>query len=99
MAFLDIFRPKWRNSDPEVRAPAIREIGSDRFDILSDVMRKDPDARVRRIALKKIDDAALLGEVAKSDTDETLRGLAAEKAGEILVGAALDRDPERAMRA
>ena len=99
MGFLDIFRPKWRHSDPEVRAQAVRELGTDHYKTLVEIVRKDPEARIRRIALKHIDDASLLREIADGDDDEGLRSAAAEKVGEILVTEALDRDPERAMRA
>jgi hypothetical protein len=47
---------------------------------LETIARSDPDARVRRLALKTLEDPALLEEVARSENDQDLRAFAAERA-------------------
>ena len=92
MDLLERLRPRWRHPDPEVRADAAREMGAehqDRFQTLA----RDPDARVRRIALKKLDDAALLDALGRDETDPALRELAAERARELRVAAACSTRP------
>src|SRR3990170_4495420 len=89
MGFFDLFRPKWRHSDSEVRAEAVRQLGPDDLATLTEVARHDPDARVRRIAVKKLDDPEVLGELARTDADEALRAAADDKAVEILTARAV----------
>ncbi|MGZ3440240.1 MAG: DUF349 domain-containing protein [Polyangia bacterium] len=88
MGFSDLFKPKWKHSNPEVRADAVRSLGDDEAALLATIARNDADARVRRIAVKRIVDADVLGEVAAHDPDESLRKAAIEKAEEVLVSAA-----------
>ena len=101
MGFLDLFRPKWKHSDPAVRIEAVKEFtAEDDASLLAQVVRQDSDARVRRTALKKIADPGLLDELAQRDPDESLRKDAADKAVELLVSAALqDGDEARALTA
>ena len=101
MGFLDLFRPKWKHSDPAVRIEAVKEFtAEDDAGLLAQVVRQDSDARVRRTALKKIADPGLLDELAQRDPDESLRKDAADKAVELLVSAALqDSDEARALTA
>jgi hypothetical protein len=94
MALLDRLVPAWRHSDPEVRAAAVRELGKDAAETLAAVARDDADARIRRIALKKVDNPELLLEIARTDGDEELRALAGARAGEMLVERAISRQPE-----
>src|SRR5436190_1396550 len=60
MGFLDLFKPRWKHSDPDVRAEAVRQLDENDARILAQVARRETDVRVRRIALKKIADPALL---------------------------------------
>ncbi len=94
MGFLDLFRPKWKHSDPSVRLEAVKGFTTEDAAQLAQVVRQDRDPRVRRVALKKIDDPELLGELAVRDPDESLRRDAAEKASELLLDAALGEDDE-----
>ena len=55
MGFLDLFRPKWKHSDPSVRLEAVKGFTTDDAAELAQVVRQDRDPRVRRVALKKID--------------------------------------------
>lgn len=79
---LDWLRPPWRHSDPEVRIAAVRDMGPMDQARLESLARKDPDARVRRAAIKKLDDAPVLEQLASSEPDEMARHLAAERAQE-----------------
>jgi hypothetical protein len=99
MGLADLFRPKWKHSNPEVRAEAVKQLGDDQAQLLAIIVRQDRDARVRRIALKRIADAELLYEVAEHDPDEALRDAAAEKADELLLATANGADEARAVEA
>jgi len=50
MGFSDLFKPKWKHSNPDVRADAVRSLGDDEAALLANIARSDADARVRRIA-------------------------------------------------
>ena len=67
---LDRLRPKWQHSDTEVRAEAVRKLGKEDSELLSAVAQSDDDARVRRIAVKKLDDPKLLLKIGENDPDE-----------------------------
>ena len=90
--FLNLVRPRHKHSDPVKRADYVRQLDADDAKALAEVARTDPDAQIRRIALKKIDDATLLAELAQSDPDEGIRRAAGEKADEILISAATGDD-------
>jgi hypothetical protein len=88
MDLIERLRPKWRHPDPEVRATAVRELDADDQRHLAEIARGDTDARVRRIAIKKVRDADLLEQLATSDAEPSLRDLAAERARDVLVAIA-----------
>jgi uncharacterized protein DUF349 len=88
MGFTDLFKPKWKHSDPDVRAEAVRQLGDDQAALLATIAKSDADARVRRLALKRIVDAEVLSDLAAHDPDENLRKAAVEKAEEVLVSSA-----------
>ncbi|MFO0579881.1 MAG: DUF349 domain-containing protein [Polyangia bacterium] len=94
MGLLDLFRPKWKHSDATIRLEAVKALISEDLPILTQVLRHDRDVRVRRAALKKVQDAELLSELADKDPDEALRRDAADKASELWLDAALDKDDE-----
>jgi hypothetical protein len=96
MGFFDLFRPKWKHSNADVRAEAVKQMTADDVAVLSQIVRADKDARVRRLALKKIADPTLLGEIAETDPDEALRADAAEKAGELLLSTAIGEGDQAA---
>jgi hypothetical protein len=83
MDMLDRLRPRWRRSDPETRAAAVREMGARDQARLETIARSDPDARIRRIALKKLENAEVLDGLARGETDEDLRAFATERSREI----------------
>lgn len=92
MGFLDFFRPRWRHSEFEVRAQAVRDLPDDEQTTLAEVATKDPDPRVRRIAVKRLCDPTVLRQIADSDEDQQLRQTAAEKASQLLLDEALEAD-------
>lgn len=99
MTFLDRFRQPWKQSDPATRAEAVRQLGADDREVIEAVAREDPDATVRRIAVKRIDDATTLLELASSDADDSVRRLAAERAGRALTMTACGADAGAAEQA
>src|SRR5438046_1590487 len=93
MEILDYLRPRWRRSDPEVRAAAVREMGAADQARLEAIARSDPNARVRRIAIKKLEDPERLEELAHGDPDDDLRVFATERAREIRTAVASSDRP------
>ena len=95
MALLDRFRtarPLWEDPDPAVRAEGVRSLRAQDGDLLATILKSDPEAAVRKAALRRIEDVALLKEVAASDA--SLR----EQAQEILLRLASEgADPARAL--
>ena len=74
-------QPRWKHSDPVVRAAAVYELGPDDAEALHALAREDGEARVRRAAVSRIDEVAVLADVARTDPDdevraEAVRGLA-----------------------
>ncbi|MCS6912696.1 MAG: DUF349 domain-containing protein [Myxococcota bacterium] len=99
MGFLDLFRPKWRHSSAEVRAEAVRHLGADEASLLAHIGKKDQDARVRRLAIKKIEDPEVLIEIARSDPEESLRRAAQDRADDLLLGTVLSAQDQDAAQA
>lgn len=89
MALLSRFRsrrPEWQHKDAEVRAAAVRRFGPEQQELLLAIARNDADARVRRIAVRKLNDPVILAELAQRDLDVSVR----EDAGEMLLRLALE---------
>lgn len=99
MGLADLFRPKWKHSNPDVRAEAVRQLSDDQAPLLVDIVQHDRDAHVRRIALKRVDDTDVLSGVAAHDPDEGMRKAAAEKAAELLLAQAGGSDEAQALKA
>src|ERR671921_2843525 len=88
MGILEKLRPlpRWKHTDPAVRAASVYDLGPDDADALLALAREDAEARVRRAAVTRLDDPAVLGDIARTDPDEDVRaeavrglaGLAAE---------------------
>jgi exonuclease SbcC len=62
-------RPDWQHQDPGVRAEAVLRLPASEHELIAALAREDPDARVRRAAVKRIDALPLLAEVAAGDGD------------------------------
>src|SRR4051812_33515432 len=81
-------QPRWKHTDPAVRASAVYDLGPEESDTLRALAREDAEARVRRAAVSRLDDVAVLGDIARTDPDEdvraeavrTLAGIGAEPA-------------------
>jgi hypothetical protein len=100
MSVLNRLRPKWQNTDPEVRAEAVRHLGKDEVELLTAVAQGDTDRRVRRIAVKKLASPRLLLGIAENDEDESLAAFARRRASGLLIEIACDeRDLEESKRA
>src|SRR5919197_725195 len=79
MALLDRFRaqPRQKHPDPAVRLAFVQEIPLTDHELLTEVAREDPDARVRRAAVAKLLDPRTLSSIATDDGDEGVRAEAA----------------------
>ena len=79
MALLDRFRaqPRQKHPDPAVRLAFVQEIPLTDHELLTEMAREDPDARVRRAAVAKLLDPRALAVIATSDGDESVRAEAA----------------------
>ena len=88
MGIADLFRPKWKHSDAEVRATAVQKLGPEEMEALVAIASNDDDPAVRRIAIKKIDDPEILAKLAQNDPERTLQRMAADKANGILTAKA-----------
>ena len=75
MALLDRFRaqPRQKHADPAVRLAFVQEVPIDEREILAEIARDDPDARVRRAAVMKLMDPAALAGVAAGDADASIQ--------------------------
>jgi len=86
-------QPRWKHSDPTVRAAAVYDLGPDEGDVLRALAREDAEARVRRAAVARLDDVAVLGDIARTDPDTDVR---AEAVRQLTGLAAEARDPIKA---
>ena len=66
-------QPRWKHTDPSVRAAAVYELGPDEAEALHALAREDAEPRVRRAAVTRIDDPSVLADIAKTDPDEDVR--------------------------
>ena len=72
---IDRFRskPEWQDVDPGVRAEAVMRLPASETEVILTLAREDPDARVRRAAVKKLADAGPLATLARGDADPGVR--------------------------
>jgi hypothetical protein len=75
MGILEKLRPhpRWKHTDPSVRAAAVYELGPDDAEALRALAREDAEPRVRRAAVTRIDDPTVLADIARSDPDDDVR--------------------------
>src|SRR2546425_10623100 len=66
-------QPRWKHTDPAVRAAAVYELGAEEAEALHALAREDSEARVRRAAVSRLDEPLVLGEIARTDPDEDVR--------------------------
>ncbi|MDX2021069.1 MAG: hypothetical protein SF187_12585 [Deltaproteobacteria bacterium] len=87
MGLLDVFRPRWKHSNPEVRLEAVKTLDDD--EVLAQAASRDEDDRIRRLAIKQLIDPWRLKNVASVQSDEKLRAMALGRARELFVEIAL----------
>jgi hypothetical protein len=86
-------QPRWKHSDPTVRAAAVYDLGPDEGDVLRALAREDAEARVRRRPWRASTTWPSLGEIAKTDPDPDVRNEATRQ----LTGIGAEtRDPVKA---
>jgi len=96
MGIADLFRPKYRHSDPRVRAEAVRALTSDDAATLVQIARTDRDVGVRRLAIERIGTAKVLADIAAADPERSLQDLASARAAQLWMPHVCSKDPEEA---
>jgi len=99
MAITDLFRPKYKHSDAQVRAQAVAQMGTDEADLLVRIAETDRDPEVRRIAVSKIDDAEFLVDLVAHEQNPTVRREAHDRAAAIWSRVVLAGDFDAAVEA
>ncbi len=99
MGLADLFRPKHKHSDPDVRLEAIRHLGDGDGEILAQLARGDAARQVRKAAIERLEDPVRLVEVAAREPDSGLRELAESRARVRLARWAESEQPDRALTA
>ncbi|MCG5056193.1 MAG: hypothetical protein KA712_24865 [Myxococcales bacterium] len=87
MGLLDVFRPRWKHSNPDVRLQAVKVLDDDQA--LGEAAARDEDERIRRAAIRQMVDPWRLKNVAHVQSDDRLRSLALARARELFVQIAL----------
>ncbi len=99
MGIGNLFRPKYKHSNPQVRARAIADLTADQSTIVVEIASTDDDTAVRKAAINHLSDPADLEEVAQAQNDSTLRRLAHGRAVDLWTKAALADDEDAARQA
>lgn len=73
MTIIDLIRPKWRRSDPEVRIEAVREMAAEQLDTLEKIALTDPETEVRVEAIQRIDDGERLEAIGADASDPDIK--------------------------
>ena len=68
---INLFRPKWRHTDSQVREAAVGRLTDPR--LLTRIAQKDESLSVRGAAVQKLADHALLAAIAQTDAPEYVR--------------------------
>ncbi len=88
MAIGDIFRPKHRHSNADIRAEAVQALGPGDIEIATEVARDDDDPQVRRLALDRIEDPERLVQLAGAEKNGDVRAHARARAVSLWVARA-----------
>ncbi len=100
MSVLERFATPIKSRDAAVRLKAVQRHPPEDTGTLADLARSDPDARVRKEAVRRLEAPRVLLELTDSAGDETARRLARSRSEALLVKiAADDRDQEESRRA
>ena len=73
MSIADLFRPKWRHSNPVIRLKAVKNITKQ--DILAKVAKMDEDHNIRKAAILMLKDDVVLADIAINDRNEEITPL------------------------
>ncbi len=92
MALADLFRPKHKHSNSEVRAAAVAAMDEENVDILVDIAKRDRDVAIRKAAIAKIEDPAVLVQVAEAQDEGSLRDYATGLAVKIWLAEAISSE-------
>ncbi|OGR30100.1 MAG: hypothetical protein A2139_11685 [Desulfobacca sp. RBG_16_60_12] len=65
MGFFDIFKPKWKHTNVDIRREAIIQLEDQ--SILSEIAETDPDEEIRNEAIKRINDPSVLAKILNKD--------------------------------
>jgi len=96
MGIADLFRPKHRHSNVQVRAEAVRALTADDAATLIQIARTDRDIGVRRLAIERITKADVLAEIAAAEPERSLRDFAGERAAQLWLHHACSEDLDEA---
>ncbi len=70
MALMDYVRPRWKHSDPEIRAATLRVLEDDRQDVFLFAALDDPDPSLRQQAAKRVTREDALRRLLEKSTDQ-----------------------------
>ncbi len=76
MSLLDMIRPKWQNSNPDLRVRAILGLNAEHQDIFEKAATSDPEPAVRSAAVQKLTGIDALRKIFLSESDPDIRRLA-----------------------
>ncbi|HPW94337.1 MAG TPA: DUF349 domain-containing protein [Fibrobacteraceae bacterium] len=85
MSLLNVFRPKWQHSDPEVRIKALQELGPENQDVFETVATSDEAVEVRAMAIRKLTVISALRQLSKEEKDPLIKRTAENKLNEEIV--------------
>lgn len=78
MGLFDLFKPKWKHSNPEIRKTAVDELTDQTA--LMEVVKNEEDQEIRKSAARKLTDQAVLTGLAKNENqDVSVRRIAINK--------------------
>ncbi len=97
MGLIDLFRPKWKHSNPDVRLAAVEELDTD-SNALSEVASRDADPRLRTAALRRIEDPQLLSRLGTEERDEAVKRFVQAEVRRRWLALALDAETVGAAR-
>ncbi len=82
MSFLDLFRPKWKNSDASIRIEAVKELTDE--SVLAQLALSDEDDLVRCHAIEKIVDRNILTQITLTYLFGLVRETAAKRIEDLI---------------
>ncbi|HSQ41916.1 MAG TPA: DUF349 domain-containing protein [Fibrobacteraceae bacterium] len=78
MSLLDLIRPQWKHSNPEVRIAAIQAMDSNQQEIFASIIQSDKHPKVRQTAARKLTLSRVLTSLLQ-DSDTEIRSIAQTK--------------------